>query len=182
VAKRLSRRLLGLSASAVAAVYVVGLRASEAALYRDTLATPVPLPGRRVAPAPVRPAGVVPVPVAPGTVGRPGTASAPLPGAIPAGAEFKDGTFTGSGDSRRGGFDVAVTVKGGAIADVQITRVFTYYPVSRVAALPGQIIARQNDQVDRVSGATYSVQAFQQAVRVALTQALATEPAPPGRA
>ena len=169
------------------AVYVAGLKASESAVYRDTLATPVPLPARRAIPAPVpaRPApGVVavPPPVAPGLAGAAGAPSAAPPAALPAGAEYRDGTYTGSGNSRRGGFDVSVTVKGGAIADVQITRVWTHYPVSRIAALPGQVIARQSDQVDRISGATYSVQAFQQGVRVALAQALAAEPAAPGRA
>ena len=55
--------------------------------------------------------------------------------------------------------------------NVALTRVTTQYPASRIAALPGQVVARQSARVDRVSGATYSVQAFQQAVQQALAQA-----------
>jgi uncharacterized protein with FMN-binding domain len=87
------------------------------------------------------------------------------------GVSYRDGTYQGSGTSRRGGFVVAVTIQGGRIANVAFTQVTTQYPVSRVAALPGQVVARQSAQVDRVSGATYSVQAFQQAVQQALAQA-----------
>jgi uncharacterized protein with FMN-binding domain len=86
---------------------------------------------------------------------------------------YKDGTFTGAGTSRRGGFEVAVTVQGGRITNVALTRVTTQYPASRIAGLPAQVVARQSAQVDRVSGATYSVQAFQQAVQEALAQAAA---------
>jgi uncharacterized protein with FMN-binding domain len=88
-------------------------------------------------------------------------------------AGYKDGTYTGSGDSRRGGFEVAVTIQGGRIANVALTRVWTQYPASRIAALPGQVVARQSTAVDRVSGATYSVQAFRQAVDAALAKAAA---------
>jgi len=92
-------------------------------------------------------------------------------------ASYRDGTYTGSGTSRRGGFEVAVTIQGGRITDVQFTRVTTQYPVSRVAGLPAQVIARQSAQVDRISGATYSVQAFQQAVENALFLAQQSAPA-----
>ena len=86
---------------------------------------------------------------------------------------YKDGTYSGTGTSRRGGFDVAVTVAGGRITNVVITRAFTEYPASRVAALPAQVVARQSASVDKVTGATYSSQAFQQAVQAALTKAAA---------
>jgi uncharacterized protein with FMN-binding domain len=86
---------------------------------------------------------------------------------------YRDGTVSGSGDSRRGGVTVAVTIQGGRITDVAFSRVWTQYPVSRIAGLPAQVVARQSAQVDRVSGATYSVQAFQQAVQQALAQAQA---------
>jgi uncharacterized protein with FMN-binding domain len=100
---------------------------------------------------------------------QPAAQAAAQPGA--ATATYRDGTYTGSGTSRRGGFTVAVTILGSKITDVQFTRVTTQYPVSRVAGLPAQVIARQSAQVDRVTGATYSVQAFQQAVGSALAQA-----------
>src|SRR5207245_529283 len=46
---------------------------------------------------------------------------------------YANGTYTGQGTSRRGGVSVAVTIQGGAIANVQITGVSTEYPVSRIA-------------------------------------------------
>src|SRR2546428_4466666 len=74
---------------------------------------------------------------------------------------YKDGTYNGTGTSRRGGFDVAVTIAGGRITNAAITRAFTEYPAARVAALPAQVVARQSAGVDKVTGATYSSQAFQ---------------------
>jgi uncharacterized protein with FMN-binding domain len=67
---------------------------------------------------------------------------------------------------------VQVTIQAGRISDVQITRAWTQYPVSRIASLPGQVVARQSGQIDLISGATYSAQAFRTAVQQALTQAV----------
>jgi uncharacterized protein with FMN-binding domain len=66
---------------------------------------------------------------------------------------------------------VSVTVQGGRIANVAITKVTTSYPGSRIAGLPAKVVASQSAQVDRVSGATYSTVAFQTAVQQALAQA-----------
>jgi uncharacterized protein with FMN-binding domain len=84
---------------------------------------------------------------------------------------YRDGTYQGRGTSRRGDVGVSVTIQGGRITNVAITQITTQYPASRIAALPGQVVARQSAQVDRITGATYSVQAFQQAVQQALAQA-----------
>ena len=100
------------------------------------------------------------------TNGAPGTA-----------ATFRDGTFTGSGTSRRGDVTVSLSVQDGKIATVQITRATTYYPTSRISRLPGQVVDRQSAQIDYVSGATDSSIAFRQAVTNALNQARATAPA-----
>ena len=43
--------------------------------------------------------------------------------------------------------------------------------MSGAGQLPKQVVDRQSAAVDRVTGATYSVQAFQQAVQQALAQA-----------
>jgi uncharacterized protein with FMN-binding domain len=88
-------------------------------------------------------------------------------------ATYRDGTYSGSGTSRRGNVSVAVTIQSGRIANVTISSVTTQYPVSRIAALPAQVVARQSGQVDNVSGATYSAQAFSIAVQAALSQASA---------
>src|SRR5262249_42599195 len=101
--------------------------------------------------------------------------SAPAPTTIPsapaAPVQYRDGTYQGTGNSRRGGVQLAVTIQDGRIADVQFTRVFTEYPVSVVSKLPAQSVSRQATQPDRVSGATFSTQAFNQALQQALAQA-----------
>jgi uncharacterized protein with FMN-binding domain len=68
---------------------------------------------------------------------------------------------------------VAVSIQGGVITNVQITSVNTEYPVSRVASLPGQVVKQQTPNVNVITGATYSSQAFKQAVQQALAQAQA---------
>jgi uncharacterized protein with FMN-binding domain len=68
---------------------------------------------------------------------------------------------------------VSVTVSGGKITNVQISKVTTSFPVSRIASLPSQVVQNQTANVNVVSGATYSSQAFKQAVQQALAQALA---------
>ena len=151
MAHRASRRLVALSASAVAAIYLAGYAATGgASVGQAAAATPVV---------------AVAVASAAATAAPTLTATAATTGA------YRDGTYSGAGTSRRGGFEVAVTVQGGRITNVAITKATTQYPASRVAALPAQVVARQSAQVDRVSGATYSVQAFQQAVQQALAQA-----------
>jgi uncharacterized protein with FMN-binding domain len=85
---------------------------------------------------------------------------------------YADGTYTGTGSSRFGNVTVSVTTSGGVITNVQITKVTTSYPVSRIASLPAQVVQHQTANVNVVSGATYSSQAFKQAVQQALSQAL----------
>jgi uncharacterized protein with FMN-binding domain len=87
---------------------------------------------------------------------------------------YKDGTYTGQGTSRRGGVSVSVSIQSGAIANVQITSANTEYPVSRIASLPSVVVKQQTANVNVISGATYSSQAFKQAVQQALTLAQAT--------
>jgi uncharacterized protein with FMN-binding domain len=66
---------------------------------------------------------------------------------------------------------VAVTIKNGTIASVQITASNTRYPIARIAALPGEVVAAQSASIDFVSGATDSSMAFQTAVASALARA-----------
>ena len=46
-------------------------------------------------------------------------------------------------------------------------------PCSKIAALPGQVVAQQSGTVDLVSGATDSSEAYQGAIRNALAKATA---------
>lgn len=86
---------------------------------------------------------------------------------------YADGTYAGTGTSRRGNVSVSVTVASGKISNVTLTGVTTEYPVARIAGLPAQVVSRQSAQVDSVSGATYSAQAFRLAVQAALARASA---------
>ena len=48
--------------------------------------------------------------------------------AAPAVAGYRDGTYSGLGNSRHGSIEVALVVSGGKISDVQITQCLTRYP------------------------------------------------------
>jgi len=64
-----------------------------------------------------------------------------------------------------------VVIQGGRIANAMISQCLTRYSCSWIAALPPQVIGRQSPEVDYVSGATQSTNAFYYAVLVALNRA-----------
>jgi len=84
---------------------------------------------------------------------------------------YKNGTYTGTGSNRRGTLQVAVTVQNDKITDVEIAGYEMHYSQSYIAGLPAQVLQNQSAQVDNVSGATFSTQAFEDAVQDALSQA-----------
>jgi uncharacterized protein with FMN-binding domain len=84
---------------------------------------------------------------------------------------YKDGTYNGSGSNRRGSIQVAVTIKSDKITDVEISHFAMHYTIDDVVGLPQEVVQKQSAQVKNVSGATYSTQAFEDAVQVALSQA-----------
>ncbi|KEO84872.1 FMN-binding protein [Tumebacillus flagellatus] len=88
-----------------------------------------------------------------------------------AGKPYKDGTYTGTGSNRIGSVEVAVTIKSGKIAAVEITNCDTHYPQSDIDGLPAQAVERQSSNVDTVSGATKSTDDFRTAMNQALAQA-----------
>lgn len=87
-------------------------------------------------------------------------------------AGYKDGSYTGQGDSRHGGMEVTVEIEDGRIVSAAITTCWTRYPCSRISRLPPQVLDRQSADVDRVSGATQSANAYRTAVREALSEAM----------
>lgn len=125
--------------------------------------TAVPPTVPATASAPTTPPTISAAPTA-----RPAGSPAPV---VSAGAALRDGAYGGSGTSRHGGIDVTVTVQGGKIAAVVISRCGTRYPCSRIEALPGQVLARQSPAVDLISRATDSSVAFRTAVSDALSKA-----------
>jgi uncharacterized protein with FMN-binding domain len=196
MARKLNKNLVALGSAAIVTVYAVGFvrtssvsvdgggggapaaRSAEvdaATAVARAIATSTPAAASAAAPPAATPSAAGPSPARPPTA-TPAAASPPAVAASPAPAataRYRDGTFTGSGTSRFGGFDVAVTIEGGTITGVELTRVTTRYPASRIARLPGQVVARQSADVDMVSGATYSARAFRDAVAQALSKAAA---------
>ncbi|MEK3916872.1 FMN-binding protein [Paenibacillus sp. FSL H7-0331] len=86
-------------------------------------------------------------------------------------AKYKDGSYTGSGTNRFGTVEVAVTIQKGSIANVEITRSATRYPVTYIESLPQQVIDKQSANIDTVSRATNSSKDFIEAVQQALNKA-----------
>ena len=90
-------------------------------------------------------------------------------------ASYKDGTYTGTGRGFRPGLKVAVTIKSGKIAKVEIVSINdtpSYYN-EPVNTLPSEIVKAQSANVDTVSGATRTSNGIIMAVQDALSQAKA---------
>jgi uncharacterized protein with FMN-binding domain len=66
---------------------------------------------------------------------------------------------------------VAVTIKNDKITDVQVSNFAMHYSDSDIVGMPEEVVQKQSAKVTNVSGATYSTQAFQNAVQDALSQA-----------
>jgi uncharacterized protein with FMN-binding domain len=94
----------------------------------------------------------------------------PTPTPAPA-SQYKDGTYSGWGTSRHGDIEATVVIAGGRITSALITQCLTRYSCSWVAHLQGQVVTRQSAEVDYVSGATQSTNAFYYAVVQALSKA-----------
>ncbi|RKP56969.1 FMN-binding protein [Cohnella endophytica] len=84
---------------------------------------------------------------------------------------YNDGSYIGIGSNRRGSIEVTVTIQHDKITDVEISRFAMHYSDRDVVGLPDEVLQKQSAQVDNVSGATYSVRAFEDAVQEALSQA-----------
>jgi uncharacterized protein with FMN-binding domain len=93
-------------------------------------------------------------------------------------SQYKDGTYTGSvADAYYGNVQVAVTISGGKITNVK----FLQYPnthstsvIINQQAMPylqQEAIQAQSANVQLISGATFTSQAFAQSLQAALSQA-----------
>ncbi len=123
------------------------------------------------------PVGKAPEPVAtaqpesPAPVATPAPPPAPVAPAPPPPPVWKDGTYFGWGSSRHGDIQAQVVVEGGKIAAATIAQCLTRYSCSVIDKLPPQVAQRQSPEVDYVSGATQSTNAFYYAVVEALAKA-----------
>ena len=86
-------------------------------------------------------------------------------------AAYKDGTYSGWGTSRHGDIEATVLIKSARIEAVIISQCLTQYSCSLISELPIQVVLRQSPEVDFVSGATQSTNAFYYAVIAALKKA-----------
>jgi uncharacterized protein with FMN-binding domain len=165
---------------------------STRAEVQNSAPAPIPAPQETsVAPAPVAtPAPSIPAPapvtasvqpVAAPVVASPVLAPPPVPQpkaeiaaavapAAPA-PKWKDGTYYGWGTSRHGNIQAEVIISGGRIASATISDCRTRYPCSVIEQLPPEVAQRQSPEVDYVSRATQSTNAFYFAVVEALGKA-----------
>jgi uncharacterized protein with FMN-binding domain len=95
-------------------------------------------------------------------------ATVPLPSAD---SPWYDGTYTGWGLSRHGDIEARVTIKNGGIVAVGIATCATRYPCYVIDEILQQPLFRQSPDVDRVSRATESSDAYSDAVWQALQKA-----------
>lgn len=86
-------------------------------------------------------------------------------------AQWKDGSYSGWGTSRHGDIQATVVIADGRIASATIAQCLTRYSCSWISALPPQVVSRQSAEVDYVSGATQSTNAFYTAIVEALSKA-----------
>jgi uncharacterized protein with FMN-binding domain len=90
----------------------------------------------------------------------------------------RDGTWTGWGESYHGRVLATIVITRGRITSATITTCRMRYPCRMIEALPQQVVDRQGPEVDMVTGATQSAQAFAGAVQDALSKAVRPERTP----
>lgn len=101
----------------------------------------------------------------------------PPPGPLPPGfAGWRDGTYTGWGQSNHGDIEARVIIKGGRIVDSGIATCATRYPCDVIYTILYQPVQNQSPDVDRVSRATESADAYYYGLVEALKQALGDTP------
>jgi uncharacterized protein with FMN-binding domain len=130
------------------------------------------VPSPAETPAPSLPAAPVAIQAAEPTPHAAALLAAPAPTApTPAASAWKDGTYYGWGTSRHGDIQAEVVIEGGRIAAATIAQCRTRYSCSVIDNLPPQVAMRQSPEVDYVSRATQSTNAFYYAVVEALGKA-----------
>ncbi len=131
-------------------------------IVQDSAPVVVETPVQAPQAAPVA-AVVAPTPVAP--------AAPPPPPPPPPPPKWKDGTYLGWGSSRHGDIQAQVVIEHGKILGATIAQCLTRYSCDVIDMLPPQVAQRQSADVDYVSRATESANAFYYAVTDALNKA-----------
>ncbi|PYE44397.1 FMN-binding protein [Paenibacillus barcinonensis] len=160
---KMDKKWIVLCSAAVAAVYTAGYYTTETAAI-----SPSPVQHNQI--------NTLVNPVSTGINKDNGKASASQ-AKVESGAQaqhtsiYRDGSYEGSGSNRRGSIKVVVTIHKDKITDVEISQFAMHYSEQDVVDMPDEVISKQSAQVNNVSGATYSTEAFSSAVQDALDQA-----------
>jgi uncharacterized protein with FMN-binding domain len=101
------------------------------------------------------------------------TVPSPLPPPVAApGGNWRDGTYTGWGTSRHGEIKAQVVIRNGRIVESSVASCETRWPCDVITEIFNQPVERQSADVDRVSRATESSNAYYYALVAALDNAL----------
>ncbi|MED1204603.1 FMN-binding protein [Heyndrickxia acidicola] len=167
---KMSNKMIGLCSAAISAIYITGLVTTQEAQSKAVNQEAGPVSNQltqhqqysKPAEQQIKTTGTTPSPKHL-IHKQPQSAKSPK--------IYKNGTYTGSASNRIGSVTVAVTIKQDKITNVAITNCDTHYSEARIDGLPQQVVARQSENVDIVSGATLSSEDFQTAVEQALQSA-----------
>jgi uncharacterized protein with FMN-binding domain len=142
---------------------------AKATISAATPAEQAAVPAQNLPESKVEPAAE---PAAPVVQPQPATLAIAAPAApAPVAPIWKDGTYLGWGSSRHGDIQASVVIEGGRIVSATIAQCLTRYSCSVIDKLPPEVAQRQSPEVDYVSGATQSANAFYYAVVDALGKA-----------
>lgn len=140
-------------------------------------APPSPVASQPAATAPAVETNVAPAVVTSQIESPPAPIPAITAAAPPApAANWRDGTYTAWGTSRHGDLKVRVVIKNGRIVESSIDSCETAYPCDVITSIFHQPVERQSADVDRVSRATESADAYYYGVLYALKDALVQPP------
>jgi uncharacterized protein with FMN-binding domain len=168
--RKIAKSLVTASGAVALTVYTTGYARTESASRQFARS----VAERRVAAISARVASVQDGLEAKVTVYAPGDLPAPdrAAGAAPAAPKmWKDGTYRGWGFSPHGNIEAEVAIEGGRIASAVISQCRTRYSCAVIDTLPPEVVRRQSPNIDYVSGATQSADAFFEAVVAALDKA-----------
>jgi uncharacterized protein with FMN-binding domain len=163
--KRVGGGLVSACAAAVLAVYLTGYQRTESAARRFARE----VAERRVAGMAHRRVRSVDE-----GIRWKSEASPAAPAAGPAAAPkevWRDGSYSAWGFSPHGNIEATVRIAGGRIESAVISQCRTRYSCGVIETLPPEVAQRQSADVDYVSGATQSADAFYEAVFAALRKA-----------
>jgi uncharacterized protein with FMN-binding domain len=134
---------------------------------------PTPAPVPTSAPqAPAQSPAIVPgAPRELATDAQPTTSAAKTADAPTGPVMYKHGLYSGWGTSRHGDILAYVEIKNGRIKSSFIGECLTQYDCSWIAKLPPMVVEVQSAEIDYISGATHSSNAFYYAVVNALKKA-----------